>query len=245
MPLRWPSSMRTVMSAAVAKRPMTLAGSTSGSRASSDSRPRSASCSTTTETNGFTMLPARNRSARRIGVAGATRPRPATPVQAPSVGLWTCRIAPGKFVAGSRSASRSACWSWRARAGSKRGRPQPPADVAYPAARAGPLSPAAARAPAAPTSSVLRSTERLAPSATGSRSTSGIAFSFPPGDPTRSRTLTPVPGSAWRAGMPRCAGRGARRRLLDPSQERADPRVCCQPVGSPMNCRPGDAVTPR
>ena len=33
------------------------------------------------------MLPARKRSAGRIGAAGATRPRPTTPVQVPSLGL--------------------------------------------------------------------------------------------------------------------------------------------------------------
>ena len=168
--------MRTVMSAALATRPVTLAGSTSGSRASSDSRPRSLSCSTVTEMNIFTMLPARKRSPGRIGSAGVTRPRPAVPDQRPSFGLCTCRIAPGDCVLGSRGAACTAYRSRRARFGSNC---RAASDVAGPAARAGPLRPAAARAPAAPTSSVLRSTSRLAaPFDTGARPASAIPFSL-------------------------------------------------------------------
>ena len=172
--------MRTVMSAAVGKRPVTLAGSTSGSRASSDRRPRSASCSTTTETNGFTMLPARNGSARRMRTSGATRPRPSTPVQAPSFGLRTCRIAPGAVRAriAQGVAQRLLELAREARVEARAGPSRQRRDGSCGACR--PRSPAAARAPAAPSSSVLRSTERLAaPSATGARSTSGILFSFP------------------------------------------------------------------
>ena len=141
----------------------------------SDSRFCSTSCRTTTATNVFAMLPARKRSALRIGAGGATEPRPTAPVQVPSAGLSTCRIAPGKCVPGLCRASCSTRWSRRARTGSKR-RPRRAATAgARAAALAGQPSPAAASAPAAPSSSVLRSAEGLAaPSAPGPRSTCGI-----------------------------------------------------------------------
>ena len=107
----------------------------------------------------------RPRASRSLG---ATRARPTTPVQVPSVGLSTCRIAPGKCVLGARSASCSACWSRRARTGFNRRPRRAAGEVAKPSERVGLQAPAAASPPAAPSSSVLRSTKRPPrPSASG------------------------------------------------------------------------------
>ena len=90
-------------------------------------RPRSASCRTTTATNVFATLPARNRSARRIRTSGATRPRPADAGKAaePRAPYVQDRRRSGR--AGSRSAARALAAADARTRGRSAGATEPPA----------------------------------------------------------------------------------------------------------------------
>ena len=107
------------------------------------------------------MLPARKRSPGRMATSGWSRPSPAAPVQLPWPVRSACRIAPGTFPPELATTSSSTCWSRRASAGSNCARATGPAEDAKWAARADPPSAAATSAPAALTTSVLRSKEWL------------------------------------------------------------------------------------
>ena len=198
---------------------MTPAGSTSGSRASSDSRPRSASCSTTTETNGFMMLPARNRSPARIGTfrrhpaeaggAGPAAERRAAHVEDRSRSMHA-RIAQGGAQHLAEAAARG------------QGRRPARRDATRADAPGGPLSTAAASVPAAPISRVLRSTVRAAAwSATPGSLSSGMRVSFV----RPARAWLPVRRWAWAR-----PGPGGRRSRPAPPRPARRPRGAATPA---------------